>query len=571
MSFASLTVVIAGAIVLAAEAIQQFRKPTHDVSSDRFSILRGVQIDAISTLGERMRGATLYVCIYLIIYGVLIGSDELYQIFSDASGERVGPSGIDFLSDNPASDSGLSLDKDLARPFYIATTIMVAMVSGILAPLERGIRTIAHRAANIPNGVFRIVDGLEAFDLGNKDVDAALRQDGGQLVDLLDAEFPDAQGWHLSETSFEDLRSFLAQIDLLFPTITGAARNRLFSTSATSSMGELRDSLGKSYAKLRQDLFAMGGNSTSDQQNQFHNQAIELRDNVMALFAVQFIRNGHSFSALSQTSKRPRDALFRQINNRLRRDEEANMDSVVGATMACAVGTFIAVALLYVVYVLIALPAPESGTRFSSPIVTTILNQTLGFSLTMPVMCFLSSFFALLIRDIRREQGKWPSWTLNAPPYARLLLTAIFPGIVGMVAVAAIMVIWEVVSSRVTTQEQLAYFLQGRALYLVFFAPLSGLVAIGVLIATDQHEALVARMTIRSTLAVAIPAFIVALSCVLFAVPNVTAANSAFLRMLWTLRETLFLLAPMTIYLAGYAWLLERSELAAHKTGGEKA
>ena len=561
MSFASLTVILAGAIVLAAEAIQQFRKPSQDVSSDRFSILRGVQIDAISTLGERARGATLYVFIYLLFYAMLIGSDELYQIFSDASGDRVGPSGLEFLSDDPTSQRGLTVDKDIARPFYIATAIMVAMVSGILAPVERAIRNIAHRAANIPNGVFRIVDGLETFDLGNPDVEAALKQDGGQLVSMLGQQFPEGQGWHMSETAREDLHSYLGQIDLLLPTVTGAARNRLFSTSSTASMGELRDALGRGYATLRQDLLALGG-SGLDQQQLFYDHARELRDNVMALFAVQFIRNGRSFSAISRTSNRPRDRLLRQINDHLRREEEAGMDSVVGATLACAVGTFVAVGLLYVIYVLIALPSPTEGTRFSDNVIETIANQTMGFSLTAPVMCLVSSFFALLIRDIRREQGKWQTWSLSSPPYARLLTTSIVPGLLGMAAVAAIMVIWEWGSGRVTTQEQLAYFLQGRALYLVFFIPLTALVAVGVLVATDQHEALVARMTLRSTLLVAIPAFVVALSCVVFAVPNVTGSSSIFLRALWTLRETLFLLAPMTIFLAAYAILLELSETA---------
>lgn len=561
MSFASLTVILAGAIVLAAEAIQQFRKPSQDVSSDRFSILRGVQIDSISTLGERARGATLYVLIYLMFYAMLIGSDELYQVFVDASGDQVGPSGLEFLSDNPSRAGGLTIDSDLARPFYIATAIMVAMVSGILAPIERAIRSIAHRAANIPNGVFQIVDKLETFDLGNPDVEAALKQDGGQLVTLLDSQFPEGEGWHMSQTAREDLQSYLAQIDLLLPTVTGAARNRLFSTSSTASMGELRDALGRGYASLRQDLSALGGSSL-DQQTLFYDHARELRDNVMALFAVQFIRNGRSFSAVSRTSKRPRDRLLRQINKSLRHDEEANMDSVVGATLACAFGTFVAVGLLYVIYVMIALPAPAEGTRFSRNVVDTIANQTIGFALTAPVMCLVSSFFALLIRDIRREQGKWQKWLLSSPPYARLLTTSIVPGFLGMVAVGAIMIIWEWGSGRVTSQEQLAYFLQGRALYLVFFIPLTALVAVGVLVATDQHEALVARMTLQSTLMVAIPAFLVALSCVVFAVPNVTGSENVFFRALWTLRETLFLLVPMTIFLAAYAILLELSETA---------
>ncbi|MBU2956138.1 hypothetical protein Q4511_02670 [Paracoccus sp. 1_MG-2023] len=559
MSFASLTVVLAGAIVLAAEAIQQFRKPSQHVSTDRFSILRGVQIDSISTLGERARGATLYVLIYLVLYAVLIGSDELYRIFSDASGDRVGPSGIDFLADDPGNGQGLAVDKDLARPFYIATAIMVAMVSGILAPVERAIRNVAHRAANIPNGVFRIVDGLETFDLGNPDVQAALEQEGGQLVALLDLKIPKGDKWHLPDTAREDLRSYLAQIDLLLPTVTGAARNRLFSTSSTASMGDLRNALSKSYATLRQDLTAWEG-SGLEQQTLFYDHARDLRDNVLALFAVQFIRNGRNFSTLSETSTRPRDRLLRQINDRLRHETEANMDAVVGATLACAVGTFVAVGLLYVIYVLIAPPASLDGMRFSTDIIATIAGDSASFALTAPAMCFVSSALALLIRDIRREQGKWRKWSLSSPPYARLLTTSIVPGLLGMAAVGAIMVIWEWGAGRITTQAQLAYFLQGMALYLVFFIPLATLVSIGVLMATDQHDELAARMTLRSTLMVAIPAFVVALSCVVFAVPNFSTGTSPFMRSLWTLRETLFLLAPMTIFLAAYALLLELSE-----------
>lgn len=559
MSFASQTVILAGAIVLAAEAIQQFRKPSQDVSSDRFSILRGVQIESISTLSERIRGATLYVFIYLLFYAILVGSDELYQIFSDATGNQVGPSGLNFLSDDQTDHQGLAVENDLARPFYIATAIMVAMVSGILAPVERTIRNIAHRAANIPNGVFRIVDGLETFDLTNAEVEAALKQNGGQLVTMLEENFPERKSWEMSESAFEDLRSYLAQIDLLLPTVTGAARNRLFSTSSTASMAELRNTLARGYATLRQDLSTLV-QSKLDQQNLFYDHARELRDNVMALFAVQFIRNGRSFSAMSLTSQRPRDQLLRQINERLRRDEEANLDSAFGATLACAVGTFVAVWLLYAIYILIAVPSSGNSTRFSDDTVHTIARGAIEFSLTAPVMCLVSSFFALLIRDIRREQGKWQRWSLSSPPYARLLTTSIVPGLLGMAAVAVIMVIWEWASGRVATQEQLAYFLQGRALYLAFFVPLAALVAVGVLVATDQHEELVARMTVRSTLLVAIPAFVVALSCVFFAVPNRTGSSGILLKALWTLRESLFLLAPMTIFLAAYAILLELSE-----------
>ncbi|MCT4333477.1 hypothetical protein MU516_11445 [Paracoccus sp. YLB-12] len=563
MNPAYLAACLAGAIVLTVESVQQFRKPGKSVAFDRFSILRGVEIGALCTLGERVRGAAFYVGIYLLIYAGLLGSEQLLQMFVALSGEHAGPTGSSFLPDNSLTVNGLNFGK----PFYIATLIMVAMVSGVLAPLERFIRSVAHRAANIPNGVFRIVEDLDRFEFPDYLDSAAPARDRFRLLSGFDHRFPDGAGWN-TPSDRQDLRGFLKQIDVLHAAVIGAGRYRFFSTATTESLSDVHDLLVKSYEKLCEDLDGLKTDSP-EAQTRFYQAAVDLCENMKAIFAVQFIRNGRSLTALPAQPNNPRDRLYGRLNGHLRSNEEANADALLGATLACAMGSFLAASFIYWLFVRFVLGLGV----FPPDVLKSIVTQSIGLAITGAALSFFSGFFALLIRDIRREQGKWAAWNPRFPPVSRLVGTVVLPGVVGMAFVGLALLLQDLAFGYVATMDQMRDFLQDKWRYLLFFAPLGACVSLGVLIATDQHDNLIASRTILVTLAALVPAVVLALICVLIAVPNFTSAQEGWAWAIWYLREALFLLMPLAIFLISYAGLLEMSEkrkhLAAAAVAGE--
>lgn len=557
MNLAYLAACLAGAVVLTVQAAQQFRKPGKNVAFDRFSILRGVEIGALCTFGERVRGAAFYVAIYLLIYLGLLVSEQSLQLFVKLSGEHAGPTGASFLSDKSLTVDGL----DFGKPFYIATLIMLVMVSGVLAPLERFIRSIAHRAANIPNGVFRIVEDLDRFEFPDYSDPAAPARDRFRLLSDFDRRFPDGQGWS-TPSDLGDLRSFLKQIDVLHSAVIGAGRYRFFNTATTESLSGVYDELGKTHDKLCEDLGTLKVDN-AEAQSKLYQSAVDLCDNMKAIFAVQFIRNGRSLTALPDLPNNPRDRLYGRLSRHLRSNEEATADALLGASLACALGSFLVTAAMYLLFVQFVLKVEVSRPDILKAIVT----QSIGLPLMASVLCFFSGFFALLIRDIRREQGKWGKWELRSPPISRLVGTVILPGIVGMSFVGLVLLTQDVMFGFVRTPDQARDFLQDNWLYLLFYAPLGACVAFGVLIATDQHDNLIATRTILLTLIALVPASVLAPVCVLMAVPNYTAAQEGWPWALWYLRETLFMLIPMAIFLICYAGLLEMWEEKKRQIG----
>ncbi|MFD1795782.1 hypothetical protein FQV27_03585 [Paracoccus aurantiacus] len=544
MNWAYWMACLAGAVVLAVQALEQFRKRGDNTAFERFTILRGVEITSLCTFGERLRGALFYIISYLVIYVFLLASEMGLELFLSLTGERAGPTGARFLDDESLVVDGI----DFGKPFYLAAIITVVMATGVLAPLERVIRDIAHRAANIPNGVFKIAEELDQFFEADQSGLKPSRQERRLLLDEFEQKFPRGKNWEAT-VDLTELHTALTQIDVLHSAVIGIGRYRLFSTATSGPLSALHSELKLAHEKVRSDLSALD-TSDAEAQARFHQTAAELSDNMKAIFAVQFIRNGRSLAALPLKPLTSRDKMFSELNGKLRKHHEKNTDALVGATLICAVGTFLFSALVILAYHWVN--PGDWPYRFTRSLIV----ESVQLALTMTLLCCAVGYFSLMIREIRTEQGSWVKWALRKPPLWRLIITSILPSFVAMLFVGLLLLLIDFAFGNLRTSTQMRDFLTANWRYILFFWPLGMCASVGVLIATDQHLRLPAKKTVLWTLTCILPLALIALTCVLVAVPNNTGSEG-WMSFLWTVRETLYHVVPITIFLLGYAGLLE--------------
>jgi len=156
-------VVLAGAVTLLIEAFRNFNSQADESPFALHPILRDIEVKNLCTPGEAVAGFFFYAFFYLLIYGVILSSTEIYELIQRANlaSSEIGATGAVPL---PLSDA-LGLSSEVyGKPIFISAFLISCLSIGAVKPIERTLRGIAHRFAGIPRGVYAVIEGLRSAD-----------------------------------------------------------------------------------------------------------------------------------------------------------------------------------------------------------------------------------------------------------------------------------------------------------------------------------------------------------------------------------------------------------------------
>ncbi|WP_170317845.1 hypothetical protein [Paroceanicella profunda] len=534
--FAYWVVIGAGGLTLILEAFRQFSNPLTLYVHDRYPILQGVQFDSLCTRAELLRGLFFYVLIYLAIYAVLLSSAELYGLLQAADPDVRGSTG------NIPGDDGVPLLDETAygKPFYVSATIIAALSTGVFAPAERAARTVAHWLANIPQGAYRTITRLHRVDY--------LRLGAHSYQPLSDAyralmprgpeEDSAAQSLH------EDALHALVTIDLLRSSVVGEQRDQIFAQYPNAMLQQLAgtvrgeiDALSAALAQAR---------TAPQSLPEVRAMAARTRDNLLALFAVLFIRN-HRRAAVDPET--PLGAVVERV--RSARDPLYN--SLAGATLLSVFLTICGTSAIYYLFPRGAehwLTRETFGTlKWNWEIAYTAMWYGFGSGLGLGATAGL----ALLIREARLESAAWRPWRFRRMPCLRFFYAALAPAALTVVACFLTAGVEDFLRLGYLTKAQVRDLLEARGPFCALTFVFGLIVAFGVFIVADQHERLPAWGTLAAALCL-MPvymcwAFLLALR------PDAGLDSTALM-----LRETALYTLPTLVFFVAFVLLVELGE-----------
>ncbi|WFU04249.1 hypothetical protein QA648_26015 (plasmid) [Rhizobium sp. CB3171] len=211
--------IAAGAVTLLIEAFRNFNSQTGDHPFSLHPILKEVEVRNLCTTGEIIAGFTFYAALYLIVYAVVLGSAEVYDLLLSASKARseIGATDNVLL---PASDPSVLSATSYGKPIFVSALLISFLSIGAVKPIEATMRSLAHRMAGIPRGVYRVIESLRSVDY-----EEFLRDQPGLLV----TSFRDATESIKSSIGLSrkiaEIESSLATIDYL--SVATNANNRM--------------------------------------------------------------------------------------------------------------------------------------------------------------------------------------------------------------------------------------------------------------------------------------------------------------------------------------------------------
>ncbi|MGY5811124.1 hypothetical protein ACXHXG_25915 [Rhizobium sp. LEGMi198b] len=307
--------IAAGAVTLLIEAFRNFNSQTGDHPFSLHPILKEVEVRNLCTTGEIIAGFTFYAGLYLIVYAVVLGSAEVYDLLLSASKARseIGATDNVLL---PASDPSVLSATSYGKPIFVSALLISFLSIGAVKPIEATMRSLAHRMAGIPRGVYRVIESLRSVDY-----EEFLRDQPGLLV----TSFRDATESIKNSIGLgrkiAEIESSLATIDYL--SVATNANNRMlyFPLYQMSELEALSNKLDGQLTALHDLIAALQKKLQSgsedgaakpdiheiwDALSNLQREAAIARSNTMAVFAVLFVRNNRSvFSQSGLLRRRP--------------------------------------------------------------------------------------------------------------------------------------------------------------------------------------------------------------------------------------------------------------------------
>ncbi len=354
-SFIYAGVILFGAVTLVIEARRNYSVSAKHHPFAFYGILEHLEARHLCSPREWNFGFYVYSLLYLISYAILLTSTELIELIysSKAAANLVGATGTAL---GPESDPFNLSGTDYGKPLFISAFIIAFYSVGATRNIELHIRTLAHRLAGVPRGVYQVLDRLQDPDFLSETTPptgplmASFRDKLKQLSDddiapmsmddlLAVTKLPlepgrpanraqEGQGLIASlliekkpgsETDVEDNRprgkeqylfdicKALRVIDLLRPAITGGQRATHFPLLGMKELGDisasLEDAIGKSGS--RREPRDESPKTLHDEINEFEEydeaslerlreKAIEVANSARAVFAVYFICNSRT-------------------------------------------------------------------------------------------------------------------------------------------------------------------------------------------------------------------------------------------------------------------------------------
>lgn len=156
-------VVLFGAITLVIEARRNYSVSAKHHPFAFYGILEHLEARHLCSPREWNFGFYVYSLLYLISYAVLLSSTELVELIyrSNAAANLVGATGTTL---GPESDPFNLSGTDYGKPLFISAFIIAFYSVGATRNIELHIRTLAHRLAGVPRGVYQVLDRLQDPD-----------------------------------------------------------------------------------------------------------------------------------------------------------------------------------------------------------------------------------------------------------------------------------------------------------------------------------------------------------------------------------------------------------------------
>jgi len=485
-------VVGAGAFTLLVEAFRSFNAPNGKHPFELHPILQQVEARNLCTNGEIISGFVFYAGMYLVLYAAILGSVEVYTLVSHATGVKTTVGAV-----SSAEDFG-----DYGKPIYVSALLISFLSIGPVKPVERTMRSFAHRLAGIPRGVYRVIESLHAFDF---------EQHCAQMPSPLKAQFAQKIGNNATGADLphhiEEIYKSLTAIDCLALATRTDSRTLYFPLYRISQLIDLLATLDQEHRELSKaiaelpQLGTSNANGTTTQQAyiDFARKAAIIRENTMALFAVMFVRNNRSIFSLQQilrksddqkpTGKNPTNPI-EEIKNFIQNEYNAEQNAFAVAFVIVCIPAFFCVIASY--YIANFIFDSGSGLNFEAVVSTSFWD-----CLRSSAMIFCSVLFVVSAREMRIEQQSWnTNWKLHQIPFLRMLSLSIFSGIAAIFSYPFIDMVQLMfdVDFKVTTTQITFLFQQNGLFYILRFG--AGLIlAFAALVIMDKHDQLPAKQT----------------------------------------------------------------------------
>ena len=579
-------VVIAGAITLLIEAYRNYNSSLTSIPFKEHPILQNVEVAKLCTPREKNIGFMFYSLLYLGTYIVVLSSTEIYELVAQAaaSNSEIGPTD-DLIG---ASQDPLNLlNTQYGKPIFISAAIISIFSIGALRPVESTMRSLAHRLAGVPRGVYAVIEELHAIPFETYDVKCQV-----PLSDMFRENAEACFAGSYDKSQIASISSSLRTIDYLAPAITGKQRIQHFPFSQLSTMSELSDKLEKDVDGLKSLLKHPLDDDAAARKTMFET-ANGVANDTIALFAVHFLRNNRAIKNLDEKSA------IARINERIKRTYRVELNSfamglmfsllaipcafaviyswnvaarpisplsiqaVVQKTMAdtemtgafatrCAISPPDASAFdpfnpdvsglppgrsvpdgadpaWFVPYTFGPKPAPtgdaapESDAQKQAGLDRTeraearrcegiwnsaikgksaerrqaILDRSFWWIFAVFFSTALAAITAIFGREVRKEDNSWPDWELRRIPFLRLFAMAFVPAVMAVlgVIIGSFIEFWVNLGFN-ATENQIQFFFDSKWAFFAMHAGVGFIVALAVLILTDQHDVLPARYTI---------------------------------------------------------------------------
>lgn len=303
-------VVIAGAVTLIIDAYKNYEQSLNTIPFREYKILENVQVSKLCSRRERNIGFVFYSLLYLVTYAVVLSSAELYTLLQSVaqSNAQIGPPDeLIGVENDPLN----LIDTQYGKPIFVSATIIALFSIGAFRPVENTMRSLAHRLAGVPRGVYAVIE-----DLQNERFEHYATSDATPLFDRFEKFVKDA---YLASTDADQVRAMtraLRGIDYLAPTVMGQTRVHYFPMIQLASMHDLSQTLEHQIHDLRRAL----EKAPSDAEKRaalFARIQSDYHDTI-AVLAVHFLRNNRAMKEQEKRSKARRlyKAFLKVINTR---------------------------------------------------------------------------------------------------------------------------------------------------------------------------------------------------------------------------------------------------------------
>ncbi|WP_299845643.1 hypothetical protein [uncultured Jannaschia sp.] len=469
-------VVLAGAITLLIEAHRNYNHSLSSVPFKEHPILQNVEIGQLTTMQEKNIGFAFYSLLYLVTYIVVLSSTEVYGLLQQAHHAiaEVGPTDA-FLQ----TENGQLTQAGYGKPIFISAAIIAIFSLGTLRPVETTMRSLAHRIAGIPRGVYKIIDDLHTAPYREYQIHKGPKTLTRMFEKNAEKSF---QGSHDKE-QIENIITALLTVDYLAPAITGKQRVQHFPFAQLEAMSHLAVTLDKQVTVLRELL--LGADPDEKKRAAIYFAAMSTANDAIALFAVHFLRNNRAIKNFAEGTA------ISAIYDKIRSDYHLELNSFGMALLCSLIASLLAGWLLVYKWSVYELDIDTSNAAAFYEHLKNTLDFTLPQILPVWVAVAIGVAATILGRDVRREDSSWQVWRFRRFPFTRMFFLSVIPALLAVFCVGLVAFILQWIAADFhMTESQMTFFFASRSTYFVLHAILGFVVSIGALVLMDQHDLL---------------------------------------------------------------------------------